>query len=205
MGVTIHYRGKIDDMAEVYKLTDDLEDFANELGWESQRMDEDWSKPNTAAISVEGDTARVTGHAPLKGIMLSPHKHCEPFALTFNSDGYLIGFVGMTLLAEGKTTPEKTVMSTKTQFAPVEVHITIVKLLQYIKKRYISNLEVFDDGRYWETGDINELKRTRGTIERAMDTLEDALSKISRRKIKNKSPEDIAERIEQLIRKKFRK
>ncbi len=203
MGVTIHYRGKIDDTADVSNLADDLEDFANELGWESQRMDEDWSKPNTAAISVEGDTARVTGHAPLKGIMLSPHKHCEPFALTFNSDGYLIGFVGMTLLAEGKTTPEKSVMSTKTQFAPVEVHITIVKLLQYIKKRYISNLEVFDDGDYWETGDINELKRRRGTIERAMDTLEDALSKILRKKVENKSSEDIADLIEKLIRKKF--
>ncbi len=155
MGITIHYRGKINTTADISKLVDDLEDFANELGWESQRMDEDWSKPNTAAISIDGDIARVTGHAPLKGIMLSPHKHCEPFVLTFNADGYLIGFVGMTLLAEGKTTPEKSSMSTKTQFAPIDVHITLVKLLKYIKKRYISNLDVYDDGGYWDTGDIN--------------------------------------------------
>jgi len=203
MGITIHYRGKIDDIEKISKLVEDLEDFAIELGWESQRIDEDWSKPNTAAVSIEGDLARITGHAPLKGIILSPHKYCEPLAFTFNPDGYLIGFMGMTLIAEGKSTPEESVMGTKTQFAPIEVHITIIKLSQYIKKRYIPNLEVVDDGGYWETGDMTELKQRQGTIERAMDTLEDELSKIPREKVDNKSPGDIADMIEKLIRKKF--
>jgi hypothetical protein len=34
----------------------------------------------------------------------------------------------------------------KTQFAPVEIHVAVIKLLKYIQQKYISNLDVYDEG-----------------------------------------------------------
>jgi hypothetical protein len=31
--------------------------------------------------------------------------------------------------------------------------MTVIKLFEYLKKKYINNLEVFDEGSYWETKD----------------------------------------------------
>lgn len=203
MGVTIHYRGKINSITDIDELTGEAEDFARELGWESQRWNEDWSKPNTAKISNNGDGIKITGHAPLRGINLYPHDHCEPFSLTFNPDGYLISLIGMTMLADGSTKPEASWMSTKTQFAPIEIHITIIKLLKYIKGRYIHNLEIHDDGGYWESGDINELKYRREAIDIGMDIIEDALSELPREMLDDKTPEETAEYIEKMLKERF--
>jgi len=43
--------------------------------------------------------------------------------------------------------------STKTQFGknPVDTHIKIVELLDFIKQNYMPDLRVVDDGDYWET------------------------------------------------------
>ena len=43
-------------------------------------------------------------------------------------------------------------VSVKTQFDSPDTHIWIIGLLKYLKKRYIANLEVRDEGEYWETG-----------------------------------------------------
>ena len=91
-------------------------------------------------------------------------------------------------------------MSTKTQFAPLETHITIVKLFEFLKKSYIKNMEVYDEGGYWETGDIDELKRRRNSTFRAMDTLEQGLSELPAERTKNKTPEEIADMIEHILR-----
>lgn len=199
MGITIHYRGRINKTEEVEKLAEEIEDFSRQLGWKSKRWNNDWAKPNTSEISRTDGKIQIKGYVPLRGIDLFPHEHCEPFSLTFTSEGWLVNVVGMSLIAGEKTTAEKFWMSTKTQFAPLEIHITIVKLLEYLKKRYIPNLEVHDDGDYWETGDIDELKRRRDSVSRAMDMLEDRISAIPAKNIKGKSPEEIADMIEQIL------
>lgn len=200
MGTTIHYRGKINNTEDVKRLAEELEDFSQQLGWKSKRWDNDWSKPNTAKITNNDGKIRLSGHIPLKGIVLYPHKDCEPLSLTFTVGGQLVSVVGMSLIAGGKTTADSSWMSTKTQFALVEIHIAIVKLLEYLKKRYIHNLEVHDDGDYWETGDIDELKRRRDTINRGMDMLESGLKEISSNRMKGKTPEEIGDLIERIFK-----
>lgn len=200
MGITIQYRGRINKRENVEKLADELEDFSRQLGWKSKRWDNDWTKPNTTATSYKDGTIHIKGHVPLKGLSLFPHLHCEPFSLTFTPEGWLVDVVGMSLIGSEKTTAETFWMGTKTQFAPLETHITVVKLLEYLKKRYIHNLEVHDDGGYWETGDIDELKCRRDSINRGIDMLEDALSEIPSKNMKDKSPEEIAEMIERIFK-----
>jgi len=202
MGITIHYHGRINDHAAVDILAEEVEDLAHELGWDSQRWNEDWAKPNTAAISHKHGIPHITGHLPLRGLHLIPHKNSEPVWLTFTSEGYLVDTMGMVLIAEGEAKPEDVWVGTKTQFAPIETHIIVIKLLKYLKKRYILNLEVHDEGGYWDTGDINELKRRFNTINRSMDILEDALDKMPLINT-NHSVKDLADMIEEMLKKKF--
>ncbi len=44
-------------------------------------------------------------------------------------------------------------LSVKTQFAGGSIHKLIVHLLKYLRKKYFSEFSVFDEGKYWETGD----------------------------------------------------
>ena len=203
MGVTIYYRGTIDDKTMVGNLADEMEDFALSLGWETQRWNEDWTKPNTARFSPGKRAMRILGHAPLQGITLYPHEQSESLWLTFDPNGALMDIVTMATVAEKERKVEVFWTSTKTQFAPIEIHITIVKLLQYVKRRYISNLEVNDDGGYWESGDAYELQRRIDSINHSMDILESALSAADAQLGAAKSPEELAEAIERIIRQKF--
>ena len=50
-------------------------------------------------------------------------------------------------------------VSVKTQFAPTEIHISIIKLLKHLKNKYILDLEVLDEGCYWETEDNKLLNK----------------------------------------------
>ncbi len=203
MGVTIHYRGKINDVKNVDVLTDEVVDFAQTLGWRSQRWDEDWSQPNTARVTHTEKGIKIEGHAPLRGVTLFPHKESEPLSLTFEPGGYLVHILGMVMIADGQLKPEESWMATKTQFAPIEAHISIIKLLQHLKKRYISNLEVEDEGGYWQTDDANELKRRIDSINRGLDILEAALSMSQKELSEAKSPEELAEMIERIFKEKL--
>ncbi|NWG28500.1 MAG: hypothetical protein HXY48_08200, partial [Ignavibacteriaceae bacterium] len=66
----------------------------------------------------------------------------------------------------------------KTQFAPPEIHIAIVKLLKYLKNKYIANLEVIDEGGYWETEDKELLIKNISFLNRKMDQVEEIISSI---------------------------
>ena len=85
----------------------------------------------------------------------------------------------------------------KTQFAPAEIHIAIIKLLRYLKDKYINNLEVYDEGRYWETYDEKILNEKLEFLNKMMDKLEGILNSIPREK--NESAESIANKIEKII------
>jgi len=204
MGITINYRGKIDDLSEVDHLSGELQDFAGILNWDHQLWTEDWSQPNTASMSKEGDIVRVNGNIPIRGITLYPHEKCEPLSITFSKEGYLASSITMVLAAENRVKPDESWQTVKTQFAPIDTHIAIIKLLRFIKTRYISNLEVVDEGCYWQSDDINELESRLETVADAIDTFEDSLKLIPRGVLENKSPNEIADFIEELIRKKFR-
>jgi hypothetical protein len=45
----------------------------------------------------------------------------------------------------------------KTQFGPVEGHVALVELLSALKKEFFSDLEVRDEGDYWDTRNLARL------------------------------------------------
>ena len=66
----------------------------------------------------------------------------------FDKNGHLHSPLEMKISQEKETKSEEYYQFVKTQFAPPEIHISIVSPLQFFKKRYISNLTVEDEGDY---------------------------------------------------------
>jgi hypothetical protein len=49
-------------------------------------------------------------------------------------------------------------MHTKTQRAGSDTHIAIIKLFKYLEKKYFMEMNVSDEGNYWETSDTKILQ-----------------------------------------------
>ena len=56
----------------------------------------------------------------------------------------------------------------KTQFGSVTGHVAVVELLAAIRKEFLPNLEVSDEGGYWETRDVAEVARKKSFLDRAI-------------------------------------
>ena len=70
MGVSIHYRGRLDETGLLLSLCDEVGDIANSMGWRATTLDNDWSTPPDATLKNGG---KVEGHLGLKGIQITPH------------------------------------------------------------------------------------------------------------------------------------
>ncbi len=44
-------------------------------------------------------------------------------------------------------------LSTKTQYAGIEIHKLVIHLLKYLSEKYLQDFALMDEGEYWETGD----------------------------------------------------
>jgi hypothetical protein len=100
---------------------------------------------------------------------------CETLVLTFDQHGTLCFYIPEP--APGHYWQEK-FLSTKTQFAPLDIHISICELLHLIQDRYFHSLRVTDEGEYFETGDPLRLAQNIATLAAAMDNLEAALKDV---------------------------
>lgn len=174
MGITIHYKGEINSLDLIPKLIDDCQDFAKSMGWQYHVIDEQ-------------------KYLPIKGIVLNIHPQAEPLNLTFGENGGLCSYIDY----------KQTQLFVKTQFAGIEAHITIVKLFKYLKKHYIFNLKVYDEGEYWETIDINKLSQKLSFLQSKIEVVKDVFG---RAKFTKEKPHDIlklAEKIERILRETF--
>lgn len=76
---------------------------------------------------------------PVRGIEIFPHEACEPFRLEFDKDLYIQEF-------------------TKTQFAPVQIHVLLADFI-HKNQSLFEFIEVIDEGEYFETNDLELLKK----------------------------------------------
>jgi hypothetical protein len=199
MGVSIHYRGRLDDLGQLAKLCDEMTDIARAMGWETTRLDDDWEQPPDARLRSTSRGAHIDGHLGLKGILLRPDVAAESLSFFFDREGNLRSRMNVVLIVDGTLKPQDAWVSVKTQFASPEVHAWIVGLLKYVKKRYVSDLQVSDEGQYWETGDIRILRERMEFIGAKIEQLSAKLSSARWGDISSLSLEEIAWRIEQLL------
>jgi hypothetical protein len=198
MGLSIHYRGQIRDFALIEDLVNECEDICKSLNWDYHI----WIKESFVRDDAHIDDPEFIGYSmeDLKGISILPEK-CEPVDLSFFPSGKLCST--MKLRFNDATTNDLMVeyVSCKTQYAGIDTHLTVLKLLQYLKDKYLSVFELNDEGMYWETNDIEVLKSQFATYNFIVNSVRNALSDF--RAQPGETPESLAGRLEELLKNKF--
>lgn len=203
MGITIHYRGTLADTNEIGTFVEELTDIAETMKWPYSVFEDDWAEPVNPELTFNDGRADITGNLGLKGISFNPHPKSDTVWFCFDAEGNLRHPILVILLREGKLTQEQAWVSTKTHYAPPEVHITLVKLLRYLKKRYLPDLEVRDEAEYWETSDEELLKQKRKYLDEKMDLVARALESAEVDNTTGYSPEEMLELIENILTEKL--
>lgn len=178
MGISIHYSGKINKAADIGVMTNELADISRELKWTFTLIDD-----------VEQQ---------VKGIIIKPHKKSEPLAILLNKNRQLINLFALSLNEVNEESAK--FASIKTQFAPIHIHISIVKLLKYLKQKYIGNLRVIDEGDYWETMDETILKEKIDFLASKIDLLSDILNAQQNDIADAGTPEELAKKLEAIFK-----
>ena len=145
MGVTIHYRGQLADLTRIEDFEDRLVDFALEMGGMA-RIWRTWADDNPERM--------------VRGVILDLAPGHESTSMLVSPEGWLINLTEIEDAEEGRL-KEPPWCFTKTQFGPVEGHVALVEMLAALKREFLPDLEVSDDGGYWETRDLAELVRKR--------------------------------------------
>jgi len=149
MSTTVHYFGKIKSAESIREMQEEFREIAQVSGWSHEMVDHVFSQGAESAV----------GRLSLRGIRLTLNKTTSPLQLTFDKDGYLSHIYYEKTPAEKGSTPESRQVlhqiHTSTAIRPNDsgTHITVVKLLDYLKKRYVPNLEVIDNTGYWYSRD----------------------------------------------------
>ncbi|MCB0697361.1 MAG: hypothetical protein KDC07_08350 [Chitinophagaceae bacterium] len=137
MGVTIHFNGIATNEEAVTKIIDTAKRFAISNSMPYRLIDEQHGQISRVINEISTEyTGRV------RGIAIEPHYNSEQLKLEFGDDLILCDYC-------------------KTQFAPAEVHISIVKFFKSIQSQF-SKFDIIDEGEYWETEDLITLENRRG-------------------------------------------
>ena len=179
MGIAIHYKGEIDKTETIDEFINEISDISKELGWKFNVIDDSLKR--------------------LKGVIILPHNKCESFSFLFDSRGTLRSPFMLTL--DNIDEKSSIYTSVKTQYAPLDIHIAIIKLLKYIKSKYIRNLEVIDEAEYWDTMDKNILAKKMDFLASRINLVGDILDSVSDELSKAETQEGMLSKLEKLFKK----
>ena len=173
----MHFQGEIESVDKRKSLISEVEDICKDMKWNYNLIDEDDN---------------------VEGIVISVDKGCDPLPFLFDKAGKLCSV--STLVVFDEDADYKYCVSVKTQFAALDAHIAIVKLLKYIKRKYINDLNVTDEGKYWETEDKNLLESKIIEINSHIKNLSDILEKNENYMKEAVDAEGVADRLEELLK-----
>jgi hypothetical protein len=151
MSITVHYFGKVKNQESVREIQEEFREIAQVSGWTHEMVDH--------VFTQEGE---IPGsRLSLKGVRITFNKTTSPLQLTFDKDGYLSHIYyeksSVESPARGGASHRQLLhqihTSTNLRNGDGETHRTLVKLLDYLKKKYVPNLEVIDNTGYWYSRD----------------------------------------------------
>jgi hypothetical protein len=201
MGITIHYRGRIKSIDLIRPLVDEVTDIAKTMKWKYNTRDEDFAVPYSAKFKHTAKGLSIGGSLSIKGISFQPHPSSEWFYLFFNKYRVLCDI--MAYAFEGKARRKPVSISTKTQFAGPDVHMTVVKLLKYLAHKYFSEFKVTDEGHFWDTDDPEECTKRFYILGKGIETVGKVLRAASGELGTAKSPEALAKKLEEILEKRM--
>ena len=129
--------------------------------------------------------------------MLDLYPGQETTSLLISPEGWLIGLCEIEAAEKGQLA-EPPWCFVKTQFGPVEGHVALVEMLTALKREFLPNLEVHDEGDYWETRDLATLTAKIGHVQAAIDGLAEGLNRYGLSREAAEDQEILIARIERI-------
>jgi len=188
MGVTIHYRGSMDDLTRVEDFEDRVIDLALAVG-------------GNVRLWRTADAQRP--ERVIRGLILDLAPGQETMSLLLSPEGWLTSVFEIEDAELGKIA-EPSWCFVKTQYGPIEGHVAIVELLTQLKSQFMSNLEVLDDSGYWEHRNLDKLQQNFARVAGLIDALAKAIENDRLSPEAAEDPEILATRIERLAAKVHR-
>lgn len=182
MGITIHYRGTLDDIGCIEQMEDRVMDLVFALG-------------GTATVwrsFADHDPTRV-----VRGLVIEMTPGQDTFSLLVSPEGHLTPLFQIEE-AERTAFAEPPWCFVKTQFGSLTGHVAVVHLLEALKQRYASNLEVSDEGEYYESRDIANLRHKKEFLDGAIRSMADGLREHGLSDEAMEDPEIVEARIERV-------
>ena len=176
--IYLKYSGSVPDKKIIRELEEEFIDIAQISGWDHEIVTENFhtltsrSKRGGPSGREEFDDlddeellTLSSADVHLEGIVLKLDNDMDPLKLTFDKNGRLATISFCTTDTAGfnkKFTVKKYEFLyypyIKIYSVDVENHIRMVKILDYLKKKYIHDLEVIDTSFYWDNRDEEELR-----------------------------------------------
>jgi hypothetical protein len=153
MGLSIHYSGTFNPAASLSSLVEEVQDVAELYKWKYKVFESEFPADSFGKEEYNQE---------IYGICFTPPE-CETIWLCFLSNGRMSSPIHLEFYGKNENQEEQPnlyMLSTKTQYAGVEIHKLIIHLFRYVAGKYLQELKVTDEGYYWETGDDKLLADT---------------------------------------------
>lgn len=176
--IYLKYSGSIESKKVTAQLIEEFVDISRISGWEYSIISENFQTMTVGSGLPDGgnfdnqdenDDSGIqtlsSSEVYLEGIVIHIMRDADPVRLTFDKNGRLA-----TISFSATDTPgfNKKLTVKKYEFIyypfiklltrDADYHAQAVKLFDYVKKKYIFDLEVMDPSYYWETRDVEQLK-----------------------------------------------
>lgn len=184
MGVTVFYRGSLDDLGRIDDFEDRVIDLALELGGQGR---------------IWRTTADDNPHRVVRGVILTLCPGQESMSLLISPEGWLINLSEIEEAEKGQLAAPPWCF-VKTQFGAIEGHVAVIETLAALKREFLSNLEVRDEGEYWETRNIATLKARLGFLQSAIDGMAVGLREHGLSQEASEDTDILATRIERIAK-----
>ena len=201
MGITIFAQGKIGRIEDIPRLIGDLKAVAEEHKWKYRIIDDDFEvRPNAALTPRDSGAsgAAIEGCLGLKGIVLNVESGVEPLSILFDRSGVLTDMFQQISWIETNGGNER-FSACKTQFGSIDSHIQVIEILDLVKKKYMADLVINDEGSYWETRDRRILAEKRIALGHYLRHTEKVISSIDLSGDDVQDPDAVARRIEEAL------
>ena len=200
MGITIFARGSIDRTGDIPALIAEIETISETNGWGYEIVNDDFEESPQVKLKhhKEDSSLNINGSLGLKGILIDVGPGAEPLAILFDKSGVLTDVMSQVVWLQEKGRDNRLSIC-KTQFGSIEAHIAVIEILDILKRKYITNLEVTDESDYWTSRDPELLAEKRAVLGHYINHAKEAISNAKRPADADQSPEDLASSIEKAL------
>jgi hypothetical protein len=132
MGITVHYEGRARSADSVDNILAQVREYARKHGRPLQEVDD---ADGVLERVIDEKESNYSGR--VRGIVTFPDQRAEPAEFLFGEDLFTQSYC-------------------KTQLAGVPTHVALIELLHAIASEF-ANLDVIDEGEYWESNDMERL------------------------------------------------